>query len=102
MKLPENKRTAEFPLRFGGTSEIVLFSLSVEYMHRVEVGEIKDTPFEALKDASNFTEAQIFEGVRYDAAQALYDVILEITFGDKTETDEKSNAEEVGEGTEKK
>lgn len=62
--------------------EIVLFALSMEYMHKVEIGEIKDTPIEALKDASSFSEEDIFKHIRFPVANALYEEIINLTFGD--------------------
>lgn len=90
----------------GESMEVVLFSLSVEYMHNVEIKAIKDTPFEALKDASDLDEDEIFEYVRYDAAKEMYDEIIKLTFGKKTEEEEKltqkNKEKKEGEGTEKK
>lgn len=105
LDLPENKRTATFPGITGGRIEVVLFSLSVKYMHRVEIKEIKDTPIEALKDASDLDEDEIFEYVRYDAAEKLYAEIIKLTFGKEDKEEEKlteKKDEEVSEGTEKK
>ena len=82
-KYPEKSRNVTVPTRSGAIVDITLFELSMGYVGDAEEGVIKDTPTNALLDASSASK-EIIRSLAYGVGDALYSEIIEMTFGKKT------------------